>query len=282
VRQRPTIGWLLAATLAGVMVGVAATSYQVKRLRAEVARLERSRAQLQENSEQLAEALRQARAPLAWRIHELEATLAAGGLEPPHEEPGAAPAIAEAAEPARSEEPIQVAAAAPPAPPQVTPELTASPEVRRSTASAPPPAAEKAAPSPAARSQPAPPPAVSAPPPVALPAARSGSGNPCRSLAEPEFALDSLDQAVRRFEGRLVLRVDASGPDLVMHLGDDTSHSLAELPLHASTVCGGLAYIVSVCVAERDPFEVRGVISPADSWHQPCREILRARAIGNP
>ncbi len=67
-----------------------------------------------------------------------------------------------------------------------------------------------------------------------------------------------------------------------MRLGDDTSHSLAELPLHVATLCEGLAYIVSVCVAERDPFEVRGVISAADAWHRPCREVLRARARANP
>ena len=115
-----------------------------------------------------------------------------------------------------------------------------------------------------------------------LPAPPPAAESPCSALAFPDFALDSPDAEVEFFEGRLVLGIDASDPDLVMRLGDDTRHSLADLPLHVATQCEELPYIVSVCVAERDPFEVRGVISPADAWHKPCRGLLQRRGEARP
>jgi hypothetical protein len=80
----------------------------------------------------------------------------------------------------------------------------------------------------------------------------------------------------------MVLGIDASGPGLVMRLGDDTRYPLVDLPLHVATQCEHLHYIVSICVAERDPFEVRGVISPADAWHKPCRALMHQRGKAQP
>jgi hypothetical protein len=265
--------------LVGTVVGTTITRHQVQLLRAEIAQLEQSRARLQENADALASALREARAPLAGRIHELETALAAREVAPRPEEPAEALAAVAAAEPAPSRALARMVPAAAPAREPVTPEPTA-PLEEPTPRAAPPPApgkervAQRDAPSPPRRERPAPPPAVSAPPP---PAERL-----CRPIPEPEFALASPDQAVQRFTGDLVLGIDASGPDLVMRLGDGTRHPLVGLPLHVATQCDDLSYIVSICVADPDPFEVRGVISPAHAWDKPCRALLRARGQTGP
>jgi hypothetical protein len=221
-------------------VGATITSQQVRSLRAQIAQLEQSRAQLQTNADALAAALREARAPLARHIHELESTLAARELAPrPEETVGASAAVA----------------TPPPAPPEER-------------------VARRDSPSPPRRERPAPPPAVSAPPPP--------DKRPCRPIPEPEFALASPDQETTRLTGDLVDVIEAVGPDLVMGLGDGTRHPLVDVPLHVATQCGDLSYIVSICVAEPDPFEVRGVISPADAWDKPCRALLRARGPAEP
>ena len=249
----------------GVAVGTTVTRQQVRSLRAKIAQLEQSRARLQTNADALAAALREARAPLAWRIHELETELAARGDVPPPDEPGEAVTALAATASAPSDAPTRQAAAetAPRgAPAEVTPAPRPAPE----------PVARRVAPPPPRTAAPAPPPAVSAAPPLAE--------RPCRPLAESEFALTSPDQAAQRLTGGLVLGIDASAPDLVMNLGDGTSHPLVGLPLHVATQCDDLSYIVSICVAEPDPFGVLGVISPAHAWDKPCRALLRAREQG--
>jgi hypothetical protein len=280
VRPRSTIGRILVAALAGgaagVVVGTVITSYRVELLRAEVSQLEQSRVRLQGNADAMAAALREARSPLERRIQELETLLAVRETAPRPEKQEEDLAVVAATESVPSDAPTEEDAAV--SPPRVeepvTPESTASaePPTMKETAASQrveePEAEEVATSSPPGDAVPAPA-AVSAPPPV--------TESPCSALALPDFALDSPGAEVQFFDGRMVLGIDASGPDLVMRLGDDARHPLAELPLHVATQCEDFPYIVSICVAERDPFEVRGVVSPADAWHKPCRALLQRR-----